>query len=269
MKDDTGTTVTLQQPAARIVSLAPGNTEIAYAIGAGPKMVADTSYDDYPAAAKSLPKVGGFSSPSVEKIASFNPDLVLAAGGVQQNLRSQLEGLGMKVFVVDPTTYAGVMADVVALGKLTGTSSGAQTVVQQMTKARDDVQAKVASLPKATTFLEIYSKPLMTAGAGTFINDMIGMAGGTNIGAAAGSGFPSFSTEVLLKDDPAVYIADSGSMSTPGDLAKRAGFSDLSAVKQGHVYVIEDDLIARPGPRLAQGLQDLAKMIHPEVYAGQ
>jgi iron complex transport system substrate-binding protein len=269
VKDDSGTTVTLQQPAARIVSLAPANTEIAYAVGAGPKMVAGTSYDDYPAAAKSLPKVGDFANPSLEKIASFNPDLVLAAGGIQQSLRGKLESLGMKVFVVDPTTYDGVMADVAALGKLTGNDAGAQTVVQQMTKARDDVQAKVASLPKASTFLEIYSKPLMTAGSGTFINDMISMAGGTNIGAAAGAGFPNFSTEVLLKDDPAVYIADSGSMSTPGDLAKRAGFSALSAVKQGHVYVVEDDLIARPGPRLAQGLQDLAKMIHPEAYAGQ
>ncbi len=267
--DDTGATVTLQQPAARIVSLAPANTEIAYAIGAGGKMVAGTSYDDYPAEAKSLPKVGDFQTPNVEKIASFQPDLVLATGGIQDSLRAKLEGLGMKVFVVDPKTYDGVVADIAALGKLTGSETKAQQVVAQMTQAKADVQAKVGSLAKASTFLEIYSKPLMTAGSGTFIDDMITLAGGTNIGAQAGSGFPNFSTEVLLKDDPAVYVADSGSMSKPGDITQRAGFGDLAAVKQGHVYVIEDSLIARPGPRLAQGLQELAKMIHPEAYAGQ
>jgi iron complex transport system substrate-binding protein len=265
--DDTGASVTLEQPATRIVSLAPSNTEMAYAIGAGAKMVAGTSYDDYPAEAKALPKVGDFANPSVEKIASFNPDLVLAAGGIQQSLRGKLEDLGMKVFVVDPKTYDEVIADAAALGKLTGSVAGAQMVVDQMTQAKSDVQAKVGSLAKVTTFLEIYSKPLMTAGSGTFIDDMITLAGGTNVGAEAGAGFPNFSTEVLLKDDPAVYVADSGSMSKPGDLTKRSGFSALTAVQQNHVYVIEDSIIARPGPRLAQGLQALAKMIHPEAYA--
>ena len=266
LTDSAGNTVTMQQPATRIVSLAPANTEIAYAVGAGSKMVAGTSYDDYPAAAKSLPKVGDFSNPSVEKIASFNPDLVLAAGGIQASLRTKLESLGRKVYVVDPTTYAGVMADIANIGKLAGTSAEAQKVVATMKQAQADVQAKVGSLAKKSTFVEIYSKPLMTAGTGTFISDMVGMAGGTNLGDSAGAGFPNFSSEVLLKDDPAVYIADSGSMSKPGDLSTRPGFSALTAVKDGHVYVIDDNLIARPGPRLALGLQQLAKMIHPEAY---
>ena len=119
--DGSGATVTLQQPATRIVSLAPANTEIAYAIGAGDKMVAGTSYDDYPEAAKSLPKIGDFANPNVEKIASFQPDLVLAAGGIQDELRSKLEKLGMQVYVVDPKTYDGVMTDITNLGRLTGT----------------------------------------------------------------------------------------------------------------------------------------------------
>src|SRR5450759_4452118 len=264
-----GASVTLQQPAARIVSLAPANTEIAYAIGAGDKMVAGTSYDDYPAAAKSLPKIGDFANPNVEKIASFEPDLVLAAGGIQAGLRSKLEKLGMQVYVVDPKTYDGVMTDLTNLGQLTGSTEQAQQVADTMQKAKDDVQAQVASASRPTTFLEIYSKPLMTAGADTFIDDMIGIAGGDNIGATAGSGFPNFSTEVLFKHDPAVYIADSGAMSKPGDITKRSGFADLTAVKDGHVYVIDDNLIARPGPRLAQGLQELVKMIHPEASSAQ
>jgi iron complex transport system substrate-binding protein len=267
--DDSGTQVTLDQAATRIVSLAPANTEIAYAIGAGDKMVAGTSYDDYPEEAKALPKIGDFANPNIEKIASYSPDLVLAAGGIQDKLRSKLEALGMKVYVVDPKTYDGTIATIENVGKLAGTEAAATAVAGKMTAAEKQVQAKVSGLTPASTFLEIYSKPLMTAGSGTFIDDMITIAGGENIGAQAGAGFPNFSTEVLVKDDPQVYIADSGSMSAPGDIKTRAGFADLTAVKDGHVYVIEDSIIARPGPRLAEGLVKLAGMIHPEAAAAQ
>ncbi len=263
--DDTGAVVALPQPAERIVSLAPANTEIAFAVGAGPKMVAGTSYDDYPAEARALPKIGDFSNPSVEKIASFEPDLVLAAGGIQQSLRSKLEKLGMQVYVVDPKSYADVIKGVEQIGLLAGTSVEAQKVSQAMAFARDDVAAMAASLDKPTVFLEIYNEPLMTAGKGTFINDMITIAGGVNLGATAGEGFPNFSTEVLFKSDPDVYIADSGSMSKPGAIAKRSGFRELTAVKEGRVFVIDDNLIARPGPRLADGLRELVAMIHPEA----
>ena len=190
---------------------------------------------------------------------------MLAAGGIQNKLRSKLEDLGMTVYVVDPTTYDGTIATIQNVGKLAGADEGTAAVVDEMTAAKEEVQAKVSGLAAATTFLEIYSKPLMTAGAGTFIDDMITIAGGENIGAQAGSGFPSFSTEVLVKDDPQVYIADSGSMSEPGEINKRAGFGDLTAVKDGKVYVIEDSIIARPGPRLAEGLRQLVTMIHPEA----
>ncbi len=265
--DDSGAEVTLDQAATKIVSLAPANTEIAYAIGAGDKMVAGTSYDDYPEEAKALPKIGDFANPNVEKIASYDPELVLAAGGIQADLRSRLEDLGMTVYVVDPKTYDGTMATIENVGKLAGTDEGAAAVVDEMTAAKEEVQAQVSGLTPASTFLEIYSKPLMTAGADTFIDDMIAIAGGENIGAQAGSGFPNFSTEVLVEDDPQVYIADSGSMSEPGEIEKRAGFADLTAVTEGNVYVIEDSIIARPGPRLAEGLRQLVTMIHPEASA--
>jgi len=263
--DDSGIEVTLDAPAEAIVSLAPANTEIAFAIGAGEQMAAGTSYDDYPEEAKALPKIGDFANPNVEKIASFNPDLVLAAAGLQDKVLTELKELGVQVYVVDPKTYDGTIATIGNIGKLTGAENGAAMVVEEMTAAKEEVQAAVGDLPAATTFLEIYSKPLMTAGTGTFIDDMITIAGGENIGAQAGSGFPSFSTEVLVKDDPQVYIADSGSMSEPGEIEKRAGFADLTAVKEGNVYVIEDSIIARPGPRLAEGLRQLVTMIHPEA----
>jgi iron complex transport system substrate-binding protein len=267
--DDEGNQVTLDKPAARIVSLAPANTEIVFAIGAGDKLVAGTTYDDYPAEAKALPKVGDFNNPNIEKTASYSPDLVLAAGGIQDKLRTKLEALGMKVYVVDPKTYDGAIASIENVGRLAGAEEGAVQVGDKMTAAQRTVQTAVGDLPKATTFLEIYSKPLMTAGKDTFIDDMITIAGGENIGAQAGPGFPNFSTEVLVKADPQVYVADSGSMSKPGDIKQRAGFAALTAVKDGKVYVIDDSTIARPGPRLAEGLLALARYIHPEASISQ
>jgi iron complex transport system substrate-binding protein len=264
--DDSGHQVTLASPAARVVSLAPANTEIAFAIGAGDKLVAGTSYDDYPAAAKALPKIGDFQSPSVEKIVSFQPDLVLATGGIQSGLRAKLENLGIKVFVVNPSTLDGVYSDMTALGRLLGVSGQATTVVDSMKERAAAVEQKVAGLARPAVFVEIYSKPLMTAGTGTFIDNLITLAGGTNIGSAAGSGYPTFSEEVLLKDNPDVYIATTGSMASPGQIARRSGYDGLKAVQDGRVYVIDDDLLVRPGPRLIDGLEQLAQMIHPEVF---
>jgi iron complex transport system substrate-binding protein len=264
--DDSGHQVTLASPAARVVSLAPANTEIAFAIGAGDKLVAGTSYDDYPAAAKALPKIGDFQSPSVEKIVSFQPDLVLATGGIQSGLRAKLENLGIKVFVVNPSTLDGVYSDMTALGRLLGVPGQATTVVDSMKQRAAAVEQKVAGLARPAVFVEIYSKPLMTAGTGTFIDNLVTLAGGTNIGSAAGSGYPTFSEEVLLKDNPDVYIATTGSMASPGQIARRSGYDGLKAVQDGRVYVIDDDLLVRPGPRLIDGLEQLAQMIHPEVF---
>jgi iron complex transport system substrate-binding protein len=269
LNDDAGKPVTLKSPAARVVSLAPANTEMAYAVGGGSKMVAGTSYDDYPAAAKALPKIGDFANPSVEKIVSMRPDLVLAAGGIQAGLRSKLENLGVQVYVVDPTTLDQTMVDLHNLGVLMGTSGMADALVAKMKADIKAVTDKVASLPKPTVFFEVYPKPLMTTGKGTFIDDLITLAGGANIAASAGSGYLNFSNEVLFKDNPDVYIAPIGSQADPGQISKRPGYDQLKAVVDKRVFNIADDVAVRPGPRLVQGLQQLAKMFHPEAFPAQ
>jgi iron complex transport system substrate-binding protein len=240
---------------------------MAFAIGAGDKLVAGTVYDDYPPAAKKLPKVGGFSNPSIEEIVAFKPDLVLATGGVQAAMYGQLTKLGVKVFVVNPTTLNGVYADLTDLGQLMGTSAKANTLVASLKQRAAAIEQKVAGLPKVTTFVEIYSKPLMTAGTSTYIDNLVTLAGGTNIGDSAGSGFPTFSEETLFKDDPVVYIATTGSMASPGQIAKRSGYDVLQAVKDHRVYVIDQDLLDRPGPRLIDGLAQLAAALHPQAFA--
>ena len=273
--DDAGKPVKLASPATRVVSTAPADTEIAFALGAGGKLAAGTTYDDYPAEAKTLPKIGDFQNPSVEKIVSFRPDLVLATSGIQAKLRDRLEGVGIQVYVVDPTTLDALYTDLTNLGALMGTPDQTRQVVDGMKTTAAGIEQKIAAAKSQSgyatpkTLLEIWGKPLMVAGKDTLIDDLITRAGGQNVGAAAGSGFPTFSTEVLLQQDPEVYVATVGSQSTPGQIAERPGYSALGAVKQGHVYTIEDNLVVRPGPRIIQGLQQLAQMIHPELFPAQ
>jgi iron complex transport system substrate-binding protein len=273
--DDAGKPVVLASPAMRIVSTAPADTEIAFALGAGSKVLAGTSYDDYPAAAKSLPKIGDFQNPSVEKIISFKPDLVLATSGIQAKLRDRLEGLGIQVYVVDPTTLDALYTDLTNLGALMGTSAQTKQIVDSMKATAAGIaqkigaaQASSASPPYQTpkAIVEIWGKPLMVAGKNTLIDNLITLAGGQNIGAVAGPGFPQFSTEVLFQQNPDVYIATLGAQADPGQIAQRTGYSALAAVQQNRVYNIEDNLVVRPGPRIIEGLQQLAQMIHPELF---
>jgi iron complex transport system substrate-binding protein len=267
--DDADAEVVLDQPAERVVSLAPANTEIAYAIGGGDKLVGVTTYCDYPQEATSKPTIGDFANPNVEKIVSMEPDLVLAAGGIQASLRTKFEDLGIAVYVVDPVTYAETQATIAELGQLLGLEDEAKAVTDEMQAAADEVGQQVEGLDTPSVFFEVYPKPMMTAGSGTLIDDLVTMAGGVNIGAEAGEGYPSYSTEVLLQQDPQIYIAPKGNQMDPGDIAARPGFDKLSAVADGAVFIVEDNLVVRPGPRMAQGLQELARMIHPEAFADE
>ena len=264
--DDAGSEFTLKKPATRIVSLAPSQTEMVYAVGAGDRLVGNSDYCDYPEEAKEVEKVGGFADPNVEKIVSLQPDLVLAAAGVQGEIVARLEELKVPVVVLDPTTLDGVFADLEKLGTLVGEEAQARELVTTLRAAADEVASRVSGLQQPSVFFEIYSKPLMTAGAGTLIEDLVRCAGGTNIGSAAGEGYPEFSQEVLLTEDPDVYIAVAGAQADPGDIAERPGYAQLTAVKGDRVFVIEDNLVVRAGPRAVQGLQQIAAFLHPDAF---
>lgn len=265
--DDAGNVIMLKQPAKKVVSLAPANTEIVFALGKGDNLVGVTTYCDYPAAAKVKEKIGDFANPNIEKILSLSPGVVLATGGIQEEVTKKIKESGIAVVVVDPKSFSELYADIEKVGKLIGAEENAREVINEMKKTVKNVETAVANREKPGVFFEIYSQPLMTAGKETFINEMVELAGGVNLGAQAGSGYPQYSLEQLVKDDPQVYIAVKGSMSDPGEIKKRSGFGQLKAVKEDKVYVVDDNLVSRPGPRLVQGLLEIAKAIHPEAFS--
>lgn len=264
--DDAGRKVTVKDKPQRIISLAPANTEILFALGLGKQVVGVTTYCDYPREAKKKAKIGDFMNPNIEKIASLKPDLVLGTGGVQQALVEALDKAGITLYVSDPKDIAGVVSNIEEIGKTCGQTEEAEKIVTSMKADIKEVREKVAKEKKPTVFYEISYDPLYTAGKETFVDDIITISRGINVAAKAGEGYIIYGLESLIKDDPAIYIVAEGSMNDPGQVKKRAGYEVLSAVKKNHVYTVDENLVSRPGPRITKGLKEVAKIIQPQAF---
>lgn len=261
--DDASRTVTIKAEPKRIVSLAPANTEIVFALGLGDRVVGVTTYDDYPAEVTKIAKIGDFTTPNIEAIAAAKPDLILATTGVQADVLAKLEALGATVIAIDPQNLAGVYSAIERTGKATGAVSQAASVVDGMKVDVATIAKSVEGTAPVTAFVEISQNPLYTAGTGTLIDELITLAGGKNV--VTQPSWVAYSAEQVVKDDPAVYMATKGSMSDPAQLSQRAGFKGLSAVKNGRVVVLDDNLVSRPGPRVVEGLKQIAIALHPEL----
>ena len=263
--DDASRTVTIKAEPQRIVSLAPANTEIAFALGLGEKVVGVTTYDDYPAEVTKITKIGDFTTPNIEAIAAAKPDLILATTGVQAEVLAKLEALGATVIALDPQNLDGVYGAIERTGKATGAISQAAALVDGMKVDVDAVVKSVEATDAVTAFVEIAQNPLYTAGTGTLLDELITLAGGKNV--VTQPSWVAYSAEQVVKDNPAVYMATKGSMSDPAQLSQRAGFSELSAVKNGRVVILDDNLVSRPGPRVVEGLKEIAAALHPDLVS--
>ncbi|BCV23893.1 ABC transporter substrate-binding protein [Gelria sp. Kuro-4] len=270
--DDMGRQVTLPAPPVRLVSLSPGNTEILFALGLGPKVVGVDEYSDYPPEAAQVAKIGSFSQPSVEKVVALKPDLVLATDMHEQAVR-QLEDLGIPVAVVLPRTVDQVMRSIAWVGRAAGVKDKADQLAAEMQARIAKVKTRVENIPqeeRPRVYYEVYSDPLMSAGPKTFIGQLIVLAGGRNIAQDADTDYPKFSAEAIIKRNPQVMIFPQfhGTAAlTVEQIKARRGWAQVSAVKDSRLYGIDADLISRPGPRVAEALEELARLIHPELFA--
>jgi iron complex transport system substrate-binding protein len=273
LTDGLGRQVKLAAPARRIVSLAPSNTEILFAMGAGSQVVGRDELSDYPAQVAGIQSVGGsMGNFSTEAIVALKPDLVLAAEINTPELVKTLEGLGLTVYYLsNPTTLDGMYTNLEAVAKLTGHVDETSTLVQSLKARVAAVDTKLAGISeKPTVFYELdatdASKPY-TAGPGTFIDLLIQRAGGTNVASTLKDKYPQVSLEELVVLDPEIIIlSDSAYGETPEKVAARPGWSTLAAVKNGRVYPFDYHLLSIPGPRLVDGLEQLAKLLHPDLF---
>jgi iron complex transport system substrate-binding protein len=262
--DDASRTVTIEGVPQRIVSLAPANTEIVYSLGIIDRLVGVTTWDDYPAQVERIAKVGDFTTPNIEAIAAAKPDLILVTGGVQADVLAKLEDVGAKVVVVDPQTLEGVYSAIGMVAKVTGTTEKGDVVVAGMKKDLATITSRLAGLKPVKAFIEIGWNPLFTAGPGTLLDDMLVKAGGKNV--VTETGYVGYSVEQLLSDQPKVYLGTFSSIGDPGAFAKRPGYSALSAFKAGRVYPVDDNVVSRPGPRIVEGVREIAFALHPDLF---
>ncbi|MDY6916751.1 MAG: ABC transporter substrate-binding protein [Chloroflexota bacterium] len=268
--DDVGRTVDIEAVPEHIVSLAPAITEILFALGLGDCVVGVTDHCDYPGEATGKPRVGGYFTTNLETILSQDPDLVLADG--HDPVCAQLEDAGATMVVLQPEDIDGILDDIELVGEITAMEEEAATLVADMQGRMDAVAGIAAGADKPTAFYVIDAsdptKP-WTAGAGSFVDALIYMAGGENI-AHASAEWAQFNLEVLVGTDPDVVIVDAshGEALVP-DFSTLTGWKELSAVKNGNVYLIDGNLMSRPGPRIVEGLEELASIIHPELFPQQ
>jgi iron complex transport system substrate-binding protein len=263
--DDAGRTVTVKANPSKIISLAPSNTEMLFALGLGDKVVGVTEFDDYPPEAKSKAKIGGFSDVDSEKVVALSPDLILASSLHVGKVVPALEKLGLTVVVVDPKSADDIGARLVTIGRLTGKEREAQDLKSKLDQrmAATSQMAKAAGDKPRVFFM--LGDGLFTAGPGSFVDDLITKAGGVNIAADAKSQWPELSMEVVLKADPQVIVIPGPDGKALADKLKSdPAWQTVSAVKAGRfVFLPDQNVVLRPGPRVVDGLDLLAKGLHP------
>jgi len=270
--DDAGRSVTVPAQPQRIVSLAPSNTEIACILDACDKLVGVTDYDDYPASAASKPKVVINATVDVEKVVAANPDLVLAAGNelTPTSVINRLVILGYPVLVLYPKDLHAVYADITLVGRALHVEAAAARVVDGLSGREEIVAATVAGTAQPRTFYEVgvYQGVIYTAGADSFLASLISAAGGAPITGDALS--TAIQLEDLVTADPELILLGDAAYDptiTPTTVADRPGWAGMTAVREGRIMLmLQDELITRPGPRIIDGLEALARAIHPELF---
>ncbi len=273
LTDDLGREVKLVAPAKRIISLAPSNTEILFAIGAGAQVVGRDDNSDFPQQVAAIQSVGGsMGNFSTEAIVALKPDLVLAAEINTAEFVKVLENLDIIVYYLkNPTTLEGMYENLETVSKLTGHVVETKILIQSLKTRVAAVDANITAITtKPTVFYELDAtdptKPY-TAGPGTFIDVLIRRAGGLNVAGTLKDQYPQLSLEQLVVMNPnIILLSDAAYGETPEKVSQRAGWATLDAVKNGRLYPFDYHLLSIPGPRLVDGLEQLAKLLHPEFF---
>ncbi|SEN35854.1 ABC transporter substrate-binding protein [Paenibacillus sp. OV219] len=266
VKDVTGTELTFQKAPERIVTLLPSETEIVYAIGAGTALVGVDDYSNYPKEAAAILKIGGMDA-DIEKIVSLKPELVLASYTMGQAVVDKLRSLGIQVYATDPKNYDGVMGKIKQIGAILNKTSEAEAVAEHMTDVREQVVNAVKDAPKPNVYLEF--SPGWTVGKGEFLDELITLAGGTNI--ATNAGWYEIDPEAVVKSNPEDIIYASMTLKEGEKnpiltaIETRPGWNTINAIKNKQIFEVDQDPLTRVGPRLAEGLLEVAKKLHPDL----
>jgi iron complex transport system substrate-binding protein len=268
VRDDSGRTVTIARRPQRIISLAPSNTEILFALGLGDRVVGVDAFSNYPPAAASKPRISNYSSTDLEQVLAATPDLILAAGITKKDVITAFESRGLATLVLAPADLPGVLENISLVGQVADINA-------ETARLRGDLEGRIAAVEarlrgtttKPRAFLELDPTQFFSAGPKSFIDDLITRAGGSNIAGDAGTPFPKLSPEEIIAKDPQVILLADGSQGvTPDSVKARPGWAGISAVRTGRIVVLDEDVYLRPGPRSVDALEGLVRFLHPELF---
>jgi len=266
--DEIGRKMKIPNSAKRIISLAPSITEILFALGLNEEIAGVTDFCDYPEAASNKPRIGGFIDPSIEKIVSLNPELIIGTrDGNRMETIHRLNDLGFSVYVVNPKGIDGVIKTIQNIGEIVGRVNQSREIIKKIMINKEDVVARTRSLRKPKVFFQVGYAPIVTVGKDTLADDLIRLAGGRSISENESLNYPTYSIENILSKAPEIIIVSSMNSKTDYlNLVKMwQNWKSIPAVKKKAIYVVDSNLVDRPTPRIVEGLEALAKMIHPEI----
>jgi iron complex transport system substrate-binding protein len=246
----------------RIVSLSPASTEILFAVGAENQIVAVSDFSDYPPQAQNLPKVGGFDGKtlSLEKILSFNPDFVYLTNVMHNHLIPHFESLNIDYYLSDANSFEQVKNEILQIAKITGHTSTGENLVKEIDSAITKINSQNQLLQKATVYWEVWNSPFMSVGNSSFINDLIKTAGGINIFQEIAQAYPTVSEETIVAKNPQIIIIPQNSGITVDSVKNRKGWSQIDAVKNDKIFIVDDNLLTRSGARIGESAEYLANL---------
>ncbi len=263
VQDAVGNIIRLSQPAKRIISLAPHNTENLFAAGAGAILVGATSYSDYPAAAKKVPRVGGYTGLDLETIIALKPDLILAweSGNRKEDIE-RLRSLGFTLYLSEPHQLEDIATEIEALGKLAGSTTTARKFAKQYRNRLQQLRQRYRGAKPVRVFYEIWHRPLITINGKQLISKALALCGGSNVFAKLSTLAPTISIEAVLAANPDAIITSAKSAQQNGEWIKNwRSWPQLKAVARSNLYFVSPDLLQRQGPRILQGTEQLCETI--------
>jgi len=265
--DETGRRVCVPAHPRRIVSLAPDITEILFALGLDKEIVGVSQFSDYPDAAKSKPKVGSYVNLSLERILGLSPDLVIGTtNGNRKEAVNKLEKAGLSIYVANQERFSDIFRTIINIGRITGREAAARQLADRIRKRVERIALLTAHCRRPKVFVQIDSHPLISVGRNTIYSELIDLAGGENIAARAFGKYPRTSMESLISQQPEVILLSSmsGKASRKAELDYWRRWQDIPAVRNSRIYFVNPDLTDRFSPRIVQGLEELAEILHPE-----
>lgn len=262
VRDDAGNTVILQQPAKRVVSLAPHVTELLFAAGGGERIVGTVNYSDYPPAAASIPRIGDHHRIDIERLIALKPDLLVVwLHGSSGRQLEPLRKLGIPFFYSEPHTLEEIPAAVLRMGQLLGTESQAQQSAAQLRQQLAKLAAQYSNRPPVRVFYQVWDQPLYTLNGSNIVSDAIRLCGGENIFARLPLKAPTVSVEAVLLENPEVVISGDRRNKTASGLERWKQYPALLAARRGNLFTIDADVMNRSGPRIVDGAAALCETL--------